>query len=313
MPRSWSSVRPPQKWRFSPIMTPVDGPIGHELLDCGDGRRLERFGPRLVDRPAPAAVEGRRLPPARVARGRPRLRPGPRLDRPEPVALDGRDRRTDSRAATDGGRPDRPVSRARDVLAVAPGRSSGIGRGRRSCTCSRRPGRRRWPSPGRARRSPTSTRPRPAVAWARRNAELSGLADRPVRWIVDDALALHPARGPARAPYDGIVLDPPCWGHAASGERWELADSLPDLLDAAAAVATRRGRVLLTAHTTGLDPVDLEAALADAFAGRGSISAEPLVIYARSGAEPVGRGRGPHDPRMSETPDDARPLVRSRA
>jgi len=125
---------------------------------------------------------------------------------------------------------------------------------------------------------------RGVVAWARRNAELSGLADRPVRWIVDDALAFTRRQARRGRRFDLLVLDPPSWGHAASGERWEVRRSLPDLLDAAASVATAEAAILLTAHTTGLDPVDLEAALADAF-GSGSISAEPLVIRARSGAE----------------------------
>lgn len=124
---------------------------------------------------------------------------------------------------------------------------------------------------------------RSAVAWARRNAELSGLANRPIRWIVDDATAFTRREARRGRRFDLLVLDPPSWGHGATGERWDLRRSLPELLDAAAAVATPDAAILLTTHTTGLDAVDLEAAVADAF-GSGSVSAEPLAIRARSGA-----------------------------
>ena len=55
---------------------------------------------------------------------------------------------------------------------------------------------------------------RSAIAWARRNAELSGLADRPVRWLVDDAASFVAREARRGRRYDGIVLDPPSFGHA---------------------------------------------------------------------------------------------------
>ena len=113
---------------------------------------------------------------------------------------------------------------------------------------------------------------RPTVAWARHNAELSGLADRPIRWIVDDALTFTRREARRGRHYDGIVLDPPSYGHGPRGERWELPTALPELLEAAAAVATDDAFVLLTAHATGLEPEDLGDALADAFGAAGGRS-----------------------------------------
>src|SRR5205814_4591324 len=55
---------------------------------------------------------------------------------------------------------------------------------------------------------------RPAVAWARRNAELSDLADAPIRWIVDDAVGFARREGRGARRYDGFILDPPSSGHA---------------------------------------------------------------------------------------------------
>ncbi|MCC6924493.1 class I SAM-dependent methyltransferase [Novosphingobium sp.] len=70
-----------------------------------------------------------------------------------------------------------------------------------------------------------------SVAQARENAALSGMADRPVRWIVDDA-AKFTAREVRRGKrYDGIILDPPKFGRGPEGEVWRLEESLPGLLD----------------------------------------------------------------------------------
>jgi 23S rRNA (cytosine1962-C5)-methyltransferase len=127
---------------------------------------------------------------------------------------------------------------------------------------------------------------RPAVAWARRNAELSALTDAPIRWIVDDALGYVRREARRGRRYAAIVLDPPSFGHGPGGSRWELGDALPDLLDACAAIAVDDVAVLLTTHTTGLEPEDLAVALADAFdPGPGSeLVAERLHSRATSGA-----------------------------
>lgn len=71
-----------------------------------------------------------------------------------------------------------------------------------------------------------------AVAWARENQALSGLADRPVRWIVDDALKFVQREARRGNKYDGILLDPPKFGRGPKGEVWEVYKSLPDLLQA---------------------------------------------------------------------------------
>jgi 23S rRNA (cytosine1962-C5)-methyltransferase len=93
---------------------------------------------------------------------------------------------------------------------------------------------------------------RPAVAWARRNAELSGLADRPIRWLVDDARTFVRRERRRGRRYDGVVLDPPTYGHGAGA--WHIETALEPLLeDVAALVGPRPGLVLLSAHTPGYD------------------------------------------------------------
>ena len=140
---------------------------------------------------------------------------------------------------------------------------------------------------------------RPAVAWARRNADLSGLADRPIRWIVDDALGFARREARRGRRYDGFVLDPPSFGHGPDGPALGARASAPELLDACAAVAADDAFVLLTAHTTGLDAGDLANALADAFdPGPGGEIARRADRAVGGAAPPAARRGSPHDPRM---------------
>lgn len=75
-----------------------------------------------------------------------------------------------------------------------------------------------------------------SVTWARENQQLSGLEHKPIRWIVDDALRFVEREGRRGVHYDGIILDPPKFGRGPKGEVWEVYDSLPALLEACAAV-----------------------------------------------------------------------------
>jgi 23S rRNA (cytosine1962-C5)-methyltransferase len=71
---------------------------------------------------------------------------------------------------------------------------------------------------------------RQAVKWARENQSLSQLADRPIRWIVDDALSFVAREARRGRTYDGLILDPPRFGRGPKGELWKVEESLPILL-----------------------------------------------------------------------------------
>ena len=73
---------------------------------------------------------------------------------------------------------------------------------------------------------------RKAVAWARENQRLSGLATSPIRWIVEDALTFVRREARRGNEYQAMVLDPPRFGRGPHGEIWKLPESLPDLLGA---------------------------------------------------------------------------------
>jgi len=69
-----------------------------------------------------------------------------------------------------------------------------------------------------------------SVSWARENQALSKLEDKPIRWIVDDAVKFVQREARRGAKYDGVILDPPKFGRGPQGEIWEVYKSLPDLL-----------------------------------------------------------------------------------
>lgn len=69
-----------------------------------------------------------------------------------------------------------------------------------------------------------------SVAQARENAALSGMADRPIRWIVDDAAKFVAREVRRERRYDGILLDPPKYGRGPDGEVWRLEEDLPGLI-----------------------------------------------------------------------------------
>ena len=71
-----------------------------------------------------------------------------------------------------------------------------------------------------------------SVGWARENQDLSKLTEKPIRWIVDDALKFVQREGRRGNTYDGILLDPPKFGRGPKGEVWEIYKSLPNLLEA---------------------------------------------------------------------------------
>lgn len=79
---------------------------------------------------------------------------------------------------------------------------------------------------------------RKAVAWARENQSLSGLGTRPVRWIFEDAPTFVRREERRGNQYNAMVLDPPRFGRGPGGEIWKLEDSLPELLEACGKILT---------------------------------------------------------------------------
>lgn len=106
-----------------------------------------------------------------------------------------------------------------------------------------------------------------SVAQARANAALSGMAQRPVRWIVDDA-AKFAAREVRRGKrYDGIILDPPKFGRGPEGEVWRLEEHLPGLVADCRRLLDEQSRFLfLTVYAVRMSSLALAGLLDEVFA-----------------------------------------------
>lgn len=259
----------------------------YELIDFGAGRKLERFGERVFDRPAPQSSETAKANPGvwkaahwtfagdRVGGGE--WKPGP--------AAGGAAEATPLRCPLE--EPTSP-SAACFVLQIAPAPAGQVG------VFPEQFENWRWIA-AQVRRAAQPLRvlnlfgytggstlaaaaagaqvthvdaSRPAVAQARANAAASGLAEAPVRWIVEDAARYCQREVRRGARYDAVVLDPPSYGHGAKGEPWRLAgDLLPLLADIGKLVDKRPRFVLLTCHTPGVGPAELAAYLSEGIFG----------------------------------------------
>ena len=105
------------------------------------------------------------------------------------------------------------------------------------------------------------------MAQARENAALSGMAARPIRWLIDDA-AKFAARALRRGRrYDGIILDPPKFGRGPEGEVWRLEEHLPALVADCRQLLDERSRFLfLTAYAVRMSSLALAGLLSEHFA-----------------------------------------------
>jgi len=106
------------------------------------------------------------------------------------------------------------------------------------------------------------------VARARTNAAASDLADHPIRWIVEDALKFCRREVKRSNHYDAVILDPPSYGHGPKGEAWSIRRDLLPLLELCGELtATSRAFILCTCHTPEIGPAELSAYLSDGIFG----------------------------------------------
>ena len=97
------------------------------------------------------------------------------------------------------------------------------------------------------------------VERAKQNAKLSGLEDKPIRYIVDDCRKFIEREIKRGHFYDGIIMDPPSYGRGTNGEVWKLEDNLADFVELASKVMSDKPLfMLINSYTTGLGATVLE-------------------------------------------------------
>jgi 23S rRNA (cytosine1962-C5)-methyltransferase len=110
---------------------------------------------------------------------------------------------------------------------------------------------------------------RQVVTWARGNMELSGLDG--IRWIIEDAMKFAKREARRGNKYQGIILDPPAYGHGPDGERWKLDECLYELLQSCAAIlAPENSFLVLNLYSNGYSAVLADTLVRNAFCPAGS-------------------------------------------
>lgn len=125
---------------------------------------------------------------------------------------------------------------------------------------------------------------KPAVTWANENRDLSGLKDAPIRWIVDDALEFTEREIKRGVKYEAILMDPPVYGHGPKGGIWEFNRDFPKLLDnCSKLMSDQPSFVLVNAYAISSSCLTLENTLSDFFLDKAaSLASGELAIKEKS-------------------------------
>ena len=123
-----------------------------------------------------------------------------------------------------------------------------------------------------------------SISWARENQQLSGLDEKPIRWLVDDALKFVEREGRRQAHYDGFIIDPPKFGRGPKGEVWKLYESLPTLLNACRALLSEHPLfAVLTIYAIRLSALSLHPVIEEMCAQHdGTIDVGEMLLTEQS-------------------------------
>lgn len=119
-----------------------------------------------------------------------------------------------------------------------------------------------------------------AIGWGRDNAAVSGLSEKPIRWILDDAVEFVKREIKRGHKYDGIILDPPAFGHGPTGEVWKIEEHLPLLLALCRQLLSEKPLfVLINGYASGYSALAYKNNLVEMMDGfKGDIEVGELTI-----------------------------------
>jgi 23S rRNA (cytosine1962-C5)-methyltransferase len=124
------------------------------------------------------------------------------------------------------------------------------------------------------------------VSWSKENMELSGLSN--IRWVVEDALKFVKREVKRGNKYNGIILDPPAFGHGPNGEKWKLEENINEMMKEVLSILDpKKHFLIINAYSLGLSSLVIENLLKD-FAGD-NLKVGELYLNAKSGIKlPLG-------------------------
>lgn len=130
------------------------------------------------------------------------------------------------------------------------------------------------------------------VEWARENAVLNGLQNAPIRWIVDDVLRFLRREIKRERCYDGILLDPPSFGRGKKGEIFKIQEQLPELLELCRDLLSEKPVfMLLSCHTPEYSPITLKNLLTQSLRDWGGLThCGEMLLTGKPGIMPLPSG-----------------------
>lgn len=133
---------------------------------------------------------------------------------------------------------------------------------------------------------------RPAITWFRDNQKLNNLLDRPIRIIIDDCLKFTQREIKRGVIYDGIIMDPPVYGHGPNGEKWKFNEDFPKLLETCINLLSDKPMfVIINAYAVSTSSVTLANILKDKLDKlNGKITNGELEITEKSGGRTLSTG-----------------------
>ncbi|MCJ8209467.1 class I SAM-dependent methyltransferase [Mucilaginibacter sp. RS28] len=126
------------------------------------------------------------------------------------------------------------------------------------------------------------------VTWANENQEISGLSN--IRWVVEDALKFVKRELKRGKKYNGIILDPPAYGHGPNGEKWKLEDHIREMMqDVVQLLDPEEHFLILNTYSLGFSSVIVENLITGAFPAVQNLETGELYLQATSGVKlPLG-------------------------
>jgi 23S rRNA (cytosine1962-C5)-methyltransferase len=123
---------------------------------------------------------------------------------------------------------------------------------------------------------------RQMITWANENQERSGLSD--IKWVLEDALKFAQRELKRGNKYDGIIMDPPAWGLGVKGEKWKLENQLPGLIETAHGLMNPGAFLILNTYSPKVGLDDLAASAGQYFPEH-QLQIKQLWMSAKTGKE----------------------------
>jgi 23S rRNA (cytosine1962-C5)-methyltransferase len=133
---------------------------------------------------------------------------------------------------------------------------------------------------------------RPAISWLNENLKLNSLENSPIRYIPEDCLKFTAREIKRGVKYDGIIMDPPVYGHGPNGEKWSFTKDFPILLDNVSKLLSDKPLfVIINAYAISTSPTTLQNMLQEKFSKLGGeITSGELTLKEESGGRILSTG-----------------------